>query len=261
VTGAEGTREIPLALPDPAWSDLLTEIDQLAPDDRVSLALSGDVAPALRVVRSASLIARGYSWAHDTAGDLPWVLLPRPATVVHIVSPQPSTDGSATWIPHLSADHFHQHLLATDVDPEVFGTMASWCAGEKWDLDRFVRRSQWAEFVIEFMATREVDVVQVVAAPLGVDLIPALRAAYPSARVVVDVDGMDAQARTWLSYVTSRYGNVVDALCAPRGGVLSQLSHEGALTAKVHLWPTEGDDAAASLHGAVYGELLAHAAG
>ncbi len=93
---------------------------------------------------------------------------------------------------------------------------------------------------------------------------PTLRSAYPSVRVVVDVDGESAQGRVWLTYITSRYGNVVDAFFAWQVDDVARL--EAALvspTRVVHLGSDheDRDGAAAALHEELYGRLIAEPAG
>jgi hypothetical protein len=178
---------------------------------------------------------------------------------LYIVSPRRATGDLPTWISHVPTRHFRQHLLALDVSRETFADLASLCAGESWHLNAFVRRGGWAEFIVEFIASREIDVVQVVTARLGVDLAPTLRAAYPSISLVVDVDGGDAEGRAWLDYATSRYGNVIDAFCTPQPGVAEDLRRAGVSASRVYLWgPNDQgpDEAAAAIHRDVYGHLL-----
>jgi hypothetical protein len=163
------------------------------------------------------------------------------------------------WIKRLSTRHFRPHLLGLDVSRATFTDLASLCAGESWHLDAFVRRGGWAEFIMEFVASREIDVVQVVTARLGVDLVPTLRAAYPSISVVADVDGGDAEGRAWLDYATSRYGNVIDAFCTPQSGVVEELRQAGVSASRIHLWEANDqgpDEAAAAIHRDVYEYLL-----
>jgi hypothetical protein len=259
VSGEMETRRIPLSLSATEWAELLEEIDQLAAEHRFSVALFEGAAGAGRTDRIGDLISRGYSWGQAEPSGSP-ILVPQPAGVLYLVSPLRETDDIPTWIAHVPALHFRQHLLAMDIAEEAYAHLASLCAGESWDLDAFMRRGAWAEFIVEFIASREIDLVQVIAARLGVDLAPALRAAYPSIRVVVDVDGEDAAAHTWLTYATSRYGNVIDAFCAPQPATTERLRQEGVSASRVHLWgagPEEGDRAGAAIHREVYGRLLA----
>jgi hypothetical protein len=186
------------------------------------------------------------------------------AGLLYLVSPLGRADDIPTWIAHIPARHFRQHLLAMDIAEDAYAHLASLCPGESWDLNAFVQRGAWAEFIVEFIASREIDLVQVITARLGVDLAPALRAAYPSIRVVVDVEGDDAQAQTWLTYATSRYGNVIDAFCAPQPATAERLRREGVSASRIHLWGADHggrDEAGAAIHREVYGRLLATSLG
>jgi hypothetical protein len=180
------------------------------------------------------------------------------AGVLYIVSPRHGAD-LPTWIAQPPLHHFRQHLLALDVSRATFADLAPFCGGECWHLDAFVRREGWAEFIVEFIASREIDVVQVLTARLGADLAPTLRAAYPSIGVVVDVDGALTEERAWLDYVTSRYGNVIDAFCTPQPEVAEILGRVGVSASRVHQWePSDaGPDVAAAMHRHVYEHLLA----
>jgi hypothetical protein len=187
---------------------------------------------------------------------------PHVAGVLYIVSPSAVTGEFPTWISHISSLQFRPHLVGLDVSHETFADLAALCAGESWHLDAFVRRGGWAEFIVEFIASREIDVVQVIESRVGVDLAPALHAAYPPLSVVVDVGGEGAEGRAWLDYATSRYGNVIDAFCTPRPEVVEDLRRAGVSASRVHLWePNEQgpDEAAGVIHRDVYGQLLSSA--
>jgi hypothetical protein len=163
---------------------------------------------------------------------------------------------------HVPSRSFRQHVVAVDISDQAYTRLAAACAGECWHLNASMHRGGWAEFVMEFIASREIDVVQVVLARFGVDLVPALRAAYPSVRVVVDTGGEGTAGTVWLTYATSRYGNVIDAFCTPQPTVAAALVATGVSESKIHVWsPDHGDGAAAACHGEVYGQLLAGSAG
>ena len=64
---------------------------------------------------------------------------------------------------------------------------------------------------MELIATRSIDVVHIVNARLGFDLIPALKLAYPPVQVVVQFHGEEPDGGDPIRYVASRYDNLVDA--------------------------------------------------
>ena len=261
MNGKRAARRIPFAAPDASWTELLDEIDQLEPTMRFVVELTGEAAAAVRVARVGDLIGRGYSPISSGRSD--WaVLRPRPSGVLCIVSPLGATDVLPPWISCVHPGRFRQHVLALDASEGAFASLASSCAGESWHLDAFLPPWEWAEFIVEFIGSREIDLVQVVAARLGVDLVPALRSAYPAIRVVVDVAGEDAFRNEWSTYVRSRYGNVVDAFCAGQPDIAAQLERARVPSSRIHL---VGDDdggqgeAVAARHEDVYGRLIAAA--
>jgi hypothetical protein len=186
---------------------LRTEIDALPAEDRFAVELEGLVEIELAGQVVGPLIASGYSVGPGSSR----VLVPRPSGVLAIVS-QEEGDDAAQLTPRLAAGHFRRHLMAVDTSATAFDRLASAWAGESWHLDTFLPQSAWAQCIVEYVGSREIDLVQVVNTRFGADLIPTLRAAYPATRVVVD-GGATAHTEAWLTYVTARYGNVVDAFC------------------------------------------------
>jgi hypothetical protein len=261
VNGERAARRIPFAAPDASWTELVEEIDRLAPTMRFAVELTGEASDAVRVARVGDLIWRGYSARSADRAD--WaVLQPRPSGVLSIVSPLPTASELPPWISRVHPGRFRQHVLVLDASEGAFASLASSCTGESWHLDAFLPPREWAEFIVEFTGSREIDLVQVVAARLGVDLVPALRSAYPAIRVVVDVAGEDAFRNEWSTYVRSRYGNVVDAFCVGQSDIAAQLERARVPSSRIHL---VGDDeggqaeAVAARHEGVYGRLIATA--
>jgi hypothetical protein len=239
--------------------ELLEEIDQLLPTMRFAVALTGEAADAERMARVGDLIWRGYSPVSAGRSDCA-VLAPRPSGVLSIVSPPGPIDELPRWIAHVHPGRFRQHVLALDASEGAFASLASGFAGESWHLDAFVPPREWAEFIMEFIGSREIDLVQVVAARLGVDLVPALRSAYPAIRVVVDV-AAGAFQEEWSIYVTARYGNVIDAFCTGQPDIAAQLERARVPGSKIHLVGDDDDggqaDAVAARHEDVYRRLIA----
>jgi hypothetical protein len=253
VTWEKATRTVSLAGPATAWSDLLAEIDALAADLRFAIVVEGGAEPELWADRVGSLLARGYSVGSG-------VLVPRPSGVLSIVAPWDADDDESRWRPDVSPGHVRHYLMAMDASEEQFGRLDSAGLVESWHLDTFMPQSEWAQFIIEFMGSRQIDLVRVVNARLAVDLIPALRAAYPASQMVVDAGGDAASDRVWLTYVTSRYGNVVDAFCVSLDDDVVALRAEHVSPTRIHVVvprdETQGD-AAVSPRELLYGRLIA----
>ena len=275
MSGERVVRRIPFVVLPELWAALLEEIDGTEPEMRFGIELTGETDGGLRTARVRDLVSRGYSLQGGAPVD--WVVLvPRPTRVLSIISPQPNAVDLPRWMAHIRTDRFRQYLLAVDTSEEAFTELASGCAGESWHLDAFLPRREWAQFIIEFMGSREIDVVQVVAARLGVDMVPAIRSAYPATGLVVDVpnegegaggvggggegDGKGPATDVWLTYVTARYGNVIDAFCTRHRDVAAKLQQALVPNSRIHLTDDHDgghDDAFAALHEEVYGALVA----
>jgi hypothetical protein len=260
VTWEKATRTVSLADPATAWTDLLAEIDGLSPDERFAVVVDDRADRAVRADRVGSLICRGYSVGLDPAG----VLVPQPSGVLSIVAPWDADDDVSASLSDVSSAHFRRYLLAMHTSEEQFARLASLGLVESWHLDPFLPQRAWAEFIVEFVGSRQIDLVQVVNARFGVDLIPALRAAYPSSRVVVDAGGDTTPANVWLTYVTSRYGNVVDAFCVSHVDQVPGLEKEYVSPTRIHVVGAGVDGhgaAAVSARERLYGRLIASRTG
>jgi hypothetical protein len=203
-----------------------------------------------------ALVSLGYTLeCLDSTPTL--VLVPRPPGVLYIVSPYGEDNNIPIWISRMPGRNFRQYLLGLNVAEEVVALLTSEYVEESWHLDAFLRPSAWAEFILEFIGSRKIDVVQVINAPIGVDLSPTIRSAYPFVRFVVDVDEKDL---AWSTYVSSRYGNLVDAFFTPSPEAVGTL--EASLISPSKIWSLEiehsrDDDAVAAMHAEQYGQLIA----
>ena len=106
---------------------------------------------------------------------------------------------------------------------------------------------------MDFIATRGIDVVHIVNARLGFDLIPALKLAYPPVQVVVQFQGEEPDEGDFIRYVTSRYDNLVDAYSVTNRDAAPLLHDNWVSPRKIHVIPQRTGDA----HRALYGALVA----
>jgi hypothetical protein len=255
VSWEKAIRSVSLEAPATTWTELLTEIDALPPEDRFAVELDGTAERELTVQRVGRLIASGYSVGAGSRR----LLLPRPSGVLAIVSQEDGEDDVAPLVSQIGAGQFRQHLMAVDTSETAFARLASACAGESWHLDAFLPRDAWAQCIVEYVGSREIDLVQVVNARFGADLVPVLRAAYPATRVVVDI-GVTAPTEAWLTYVTARYGNVIDAFCVARPDEVATLTAERVSPDRIQVVGREGGEptnTSAVEREQVYGRLIA----
>jgi len=209
------------------------------------------------VERVGSLVAAGYSVRH-TAPRL--VLVARPSTVLWLVSsPAGTTVGPSGWPEPAGVPGFRRCLVVLDEGPggPRPGLPA---ADETWLLGEFMGRGAMPQFIVEFMASREIDVVQIVGSRLAVDLLPTIRFSFPRVPVAVDLSSEDPGGRSFLRYVTARYGNLVDRYCVPDEATRDALEESSVAGSRALVMGTAGVRApadAASLRANLYGRLLA----
>jgi hypothetical protein len=260
MSAATPARTIDLAEPDSAWAELLNAIDLLAAEDRFEVRVTGLDGGGPAGDRVGQIIARGYSAGPREAADGA-VLAPSPAGVLFVVSDLGGAARPPEWLAGLPPESFRQYLLAVDMSAENFAALSSEFPGESWHLDEFLAEGSLAEFVMEFMASRQIDLVHVVNSRLGFDLLPFIRTSYPRTRVTADVGSRGAYDQVLMTYVTTRYGNVVDGFCASTSETADQLAATYISSSRVVLMPpvegTSGPAAVAQAHQSVFGRLLA----
>jgi hypothetical protein len=249
------TRRISPSDPGASWKDLLQEIHGLQPEDRFNVELTTNPNGELETERVGALVSEGYSFESDSNESL--VLVPRPCGVLYVFSPFGKNNSPPVWIARVPGSSFRQYLLGLNASEETFALFAPECVEESWHLDAFVRPSAWAQFIIEFIGSRKIDLVQVINAPIGVDLSPTLDSAYPFVRLVVDI-GETGPA--WPTYVSSRYGNLVDAFVTPHPEAVGALEASHISPSKI--WSLEvehwqDDEAVGAMHAQLYGQLIA----
>lgn len=84
-------------------------------------------------------------------------------------------------------------------------------AQEAWALPELMAGAQFPEFVLEVIASRGVRLVHIMNSRLGFDLLPDLKSLPDPPKVVVQLHVEEQDKSGYVRYVTTRYGNLVDA--------------------------------------------------
>lgn len=164
-----------------------------------------------RVRAAAALIAQGYSIA---AADGPSVTLRPSASSILYLAPWLTVGGAdkatVDWFRHIGRDSFRRFLVTTAPgDNSRFGDCEA-LADEAWCLPELMSRDRIPQFLAELIANRGIDLVHIMNSKIGIDLMPALKLAYPDLPIVVQFHGPE-EAGGYPRYAVSRYGNLVDA--------------------------------------------------
>ena len=195
------------------WRAVLDDIITTGPDQRVVVRLRGGPGDLeTQRERAAELIAHGYSVRSSASGTVE--LVPEPSGALFIAPWMVigGTDkGTIDWFRYITKAQYRRYLVTTaESDNPMFPDCAA-LADEAWCLPEMMQREAIPEFLIEFIATRGIDVVHIMNARLGFDLIPAVKLAFPDLQVVVQLHAEELDRSGYPRYVASRYDNLVDA--------------------------------------------------
>jgi glycosyltransferase involved in cell wall biosynthesis len=164
------------------------------------------------IAAAAALIAEGYSVTGS--GPEGVTLTPTPAGILY-VAPWLVIGGAdkatVDWFRYIDRDSYRRYLATTMPGDNALFAECDELADEAWCLRELVGRQAIPQFVIDHVATRGVDLIHIMNSKLGLDLIPALKLAYPDVPIVVQLHSEEPGHAGYPRYVVSRYDNLVDA--------------------------------------------------
>lgn len=122
-----------------------------------------------------------------------------------------SDKGTIDWFRSVDRDRFAPSLITTQPSQnrrlrEVLGY-----ADEVWDLPDLMSGDAAARFVVSFIHSRRIELVHIMNSRLGFDLLPTIARLPHPPRVVVQLHVEEPDRSGYVRYVTTRYGNLVDA--------------------------------------------------
>jgi len=186
--------------------------------------------------RTAELIANGYSVAECTPDDV--LVVREPARILYLapwLTIGGSDKGTVDWFRQITTQMFRRYLMTTVVSDNALFPEGAALADEAWCLPEMVSRQQMPELIMEFIATRGVDIVHVMNSRLGFDLIPTIKAAFPGVLVVVQLHAEEQDQSGYTRYVASRYDNLIDAYSVVSEDMRERLGNHHVSPSKVHV--------------------------
>ncbi len=163
------------------------------------------------------------------------ILVPRRTGVLHLVGRDRPAAGAA-WRRRVVAGRARRFVVLLDGDGAAEDD-GSPDADELWTLSPFCPIERVPQFVIEYTAARHLDVVEIANSRLATDLLPAIRLAFPRLRTVVCLGADDEGGADRVTYVGSRYGNLVDAFVVEDHAMAERLGREYVAPEKVRVIP------------------------
>lgn len=121
-----------------------------------------------------------------------------------------SDKSTIDWFRCLDRERFAPSIVTTQPSRNRRLRELSPYAEEVWSLPDLVAGGEMAPFILDFLATREVEVLHVMNSRLGFELLPDLSALPDKPKVVVQLHVEEPDRSGYVRYVTTRYGNLVD---------------------------------------------------
>ena len=114
------------------------------------------------------------------------------------------------WFRHIDRERFAPSLIATQPSPNRRLVEIVDHAEEIWVLPDLMTAEHMPRFILDFVASRDIQVVHLMNSRLGFDLLPDMTCLPSPPAVVVQLHVEEPDRSGYVRYVTTRYGNLVD---------------------------------------------------
>ncbi|MGI8856895.1 MAG: glycosyltransferase family 4 protein [Thermomicrobiales bacterium] len=162
--------------------------------------------------RFARLSGGGFSFYGATA---PHISLQKARQNVLYLAPWVSYGGSdkgtIDWFRCLDKERFRPFLITTQSSDNALLARIEPYAKEIWSLPDFMQGGAMPQFIMDFIASRNIHVLHIMNSRLAYDLLPTLRSYYPWLRVVIQFHVEEEDRSGYCRYVATRYDNLINA--------------------------------------------------
>ncbi|MDX6679260.1 MAG: hypothetical protein QOE31_3312 [Solirubrobacteraceae bacterium] len=122
-----------------------------------------------------------------------------------------SDKATVDWFRWLDRERFAPSLITTQPSRNRWlGEVAPYAA-EVWALPDLMPADKFPAFVFEFIASRGIELVHIMNSRIGFDLLPDVASMSPRPATVVQLHVEEQDRSGYVRYVTTRYGNLIDA--------------------------------------------------
>ncbi|HEY2435964.1 MAG TPA: glycosyltransferase [Solirubrobacteraceae bacterium] len=119
--------------------------------------------------------------------------------------------GTIDWFRFLDRGRFAPSLITTQPSLNRRLADAAAYAEEVWDLPQLMRGDDFPRFIFAFLESRGVKLVHIMNSRLAFELLPVIATRPDRPRIVVQLHVEEPDRSGYVRYVTTRYGNLVDA--------------------------------------------------
>ncbi|HEX3279171.1 MAG TPA: glycosyltransferase [Thermoleophilaceae bacterium] len=143
--------------------------------------------------------------------------------------------GTIDWFRWLDRDRFAPSLATTQ--PSLNRRLAEVApyAEELWPLSDLLAAPEMPKFIFDFIHSREVEVLHIMNSRLGYELLPDLACLPKPPKVVVQLHVEEADRSGYVRYVTTRYGNLVDAFSVTSEHLAEAVHDYGIPRHRIHV--------------------------
>ncbi len=122
-----------------------------------------------------------------------------------------SDKGTVDWFRHLDKKKYRLFLITTQPsDNELLEEIEPF-AEEIWNLPDLLLGNSMPQFIMEFIASRNIHLLHIMNSRLGFDMLPVFKSFFPHLRTVIQLHIEEEDRSGYCRYVTTRYNNLVDA--------------------------------------------------
>ncbi len=152
-----------------------------------------------------------------------------------------SDKGTIDWFRWLDRDRFAPSLITTQPSPNRRLAEVESFAEELWALPELMEGEAVPRFVFDFIDSRGVELLHVMNARLAFELLPDLASLPRPPRVVVQLHVEEQTRDGYVRYVTTRYGNLVDAFSVTSEHLAAAVEGYGVARERIHVIHTGVD--------------------
>lgn len=143
-----------------------------------------------------------------------------------------SDKGTLDWFRFLDRDRYRPSLIMTQPSPNRRVKDVVPYADEVWDLPDLMPGNEFARFIVTFIVSRQIQVLHVMNSRLGFELLPDVAGLPDRPRVVLQLHVEESDRSGYVRYVSTRYGNLVDAFSVSSHALSEQLERYAVPRAK-----------------------------
>jgi glycosyltransferase involved in cell wall biosynthesis len=149
-----------------------------------------------------------------------------------------SDTNTLDWFRWIDRSRFSVSLITTQTSSNRRLSEVVPFADEVWPLPELMKGNDFAQFIAEFIASRRIQLVHVMNSRIAFDMMPDFRTLEHSPKIVVQLHVEEPSRDGYVRYVTTRYGNLVDAFSVSSASVGESVVEYGIPRERVVVIPT-----------------------